>query len=77
MLPTNFEWISITRAEFDYAFEIVPPVRFVLPTWLFLRGEAQDVDDAGRSRFVAYRSPRGEGYFVGSRPITIEEFEAL
>lgn len=77
MLPSNFEWIPITRDEFDRAFEIVPPVRFVLPTWLFLRGEAQDVDDAGRSRFVAYRSPRGEGYFVGSRPITIGEFEAL
>lgn len=76
MLPSNFEWIPIARAEFDHALEIVPPVRFS-STWLFLRGEAQDVDEAGRSRFVAYRSPRGEGYFVGSRPITIGEFEAL
>ncbi len=76
MLPSNFEWLPITRAEFDHALEIVPPVRFS-STCLFLRGEAQDVDEAGRSRFVAYRSPRGEGYFVGSRPITIEEFEEL
>lgn len=59
MLPSNFEWLPITRAEFDHALEIVPPVRFS-STRLFLRGEAQDVDDA-----------------VGSRPITIEEFEEL
>lgn len=76
MLPSNFEWIPTTREAYWYALEIVPPVR--LPsTCLFLRGEAQDVDEAGRSRFVAYRSPRGEEHFVGSRPITIEEFEAL
>lgn len=76
MLPSNFEWIPTTREAYWRALEIVPPVR--LPsTCLFLRGDAQDVDEAGRSRFVAYRSPRGEGYFVGSRPITIGEFEAL
>lgn len=76
MLPSNFEWIPTTREAYWRALEIVRPVR--LPsTCLFLRGDAQDVDEAGRSRFVAYRSPRGDGYFVGSRPITIGEFEAL
>lgn len=76
MLPSNFEWLPTTREAYWRALEIVSPVRFPSLT-LFLRGEAQDVDEAGRSRFVAYRSPRGEEYFVGSRPITIEEFEEL
>lgn len=77
MLPPDFSWLPTTEERYHDMLEVLPPAAMMRGA--FLVGEAQDhLSDDGSPRFTVYRYFRSAGeYAVGSRPITVAEFEAL
>lgn len=71
----NFSWAPSTRAKYEDRLGAVPPA--ARGAGMFLMGEAMDGrGPGGASRYQVHRE-NGKVYEVGSRNVTIEEFNIL
>lgn len=72
----NFTWMPSTSEAYDEAMNVLPPAD--MRSGMFLLGEPIDADANGWSRYRVHRHARQSSDFtVGSRPITIAEFQVL
>jgi len=71
----NFTWLSSNEEAYNEALNVLPPAD--MRAGMFLLGEP--IDDArGWYRYRVHRHDReGGGFTVGSRPITLAEFQVI
>lgn len=71
----DFTWTRATAAEYTRMLEVLPPADW--RRGMFLVGEASDHEGLnGAARYRVYRE-RGDEYAVGSRPVSLADFDLL
>lgn len=70
----DFAWLSTTASRYDEMLNVLPPAEW--KSGMFLVGEAMSHDDDGSPYYTVYSRADGK-YTVGSRPITVAEFNTL
>jgi hypothetical protein len=70
----DFTWQPSTRERYNDQLNVLFPAEWIGQA--FLVGEPYDHDHAGRPRYRPHRCHGGE-YQVGSRPVTVDEFNLV
>lgn len=72
----SFTWLPSNEEAYNEALNVLPPAD--MRSGMFLLGEPIDSDANGWNRYRVHRHDRQSSDFtVGSRPVTIAEFQAL
>lgn len=70
----NFTWLSSNEEAYEEALSMLPPAD--MRAGMFLLGEPIDANETGWNRYRVHRH-EGGGFTVGSRPITLAEFQVI